>query len=253
MAGDGPGEGADASDASDDQGAEAAAEAAEAAGAIGGEGPSGGEGFGGPGFGVSSTDDAGLGVGWGQAPTSVAETAAMEDISTTPTPTATEQTAATEDIGAKKGALANAIAAQEEAEEIDWPDVVDKTRKGLTFVSLVKDTLVNFNPYSLAATVVGSVVSAAISKEGRTDATADPDTSKGATPADPGQDPEADEPSEPAPAPDTSPEGIDSQRQRSAARVNRAASNNTTLAVSEEDDFTRQELRRARRQITRFA
>lgn len=238
MAGDGEGEGE-----------------GEGASDVGGEGPSGGEGFGGGGFGggVSSTDDAGLGVGWGQAPPSVAETAATEDIGTTPTPTATEQTAATEDIGAKKGALSNAIAAQEEAEEIDWTDVIDKTKTGLTFASLVKDTFVNFNPYGLAGTVIGFGLGKAMGKGGTTDATADPDTTMGPTPADPGQDDEADEPSEPAPGPDTSPDGVDFQRQRSAARANRAASNNTTLAILEgEDKPTRERSRRFRSGFTRF-
>jgi hypothetical protein len=201
------------------------------------------------GYGVSSTDDAGLGVGWGKAPTSVES----EDIGTIPTPTATEKAAATEDIGAKAGALSNAIAAQEEAEEVDWSDVFGKVKTGLTFASLVKDTLVSFSPPGLALTAIGFGLGKAMGKGGTTDATADPDTTMGPTPADPGQDDEADEPSEPAPGPDTSPDGVDFQKQRSAARVNRAASNNTTLAVSEEDDFTPKELRRRRRQITRFA
>jgi hypothetical protein len=249
--------GAGGDDASDDADGEAdASSPGEGGEAATGAGPSddetSDEGFGftgQQGYGVSSTDDAGLGVGWGKAPTSVES----EDIGTIPTPTATEKAAATEDIGAKAGALSNAIAAQEEAEEVDWSDVFGKVKTGLTFASLVKDTLVSFYPPGLALTAIGFGLGKAMGKGGTTDATADPDTTMGPTPADPGQDDEADEPSEPAPGPDTSPDGVDFQKQRSAARVNRAASNNTTLAVSEEDDFTRQELRRARRQITRFA
>jgi hypothetical protein len=180
------------------------------------------------GYGVSTSDDAGLGGSWGQAPPSVAETAATEDIGTTPTPTATEATAATEDIGAK----ANALTA-------------------FTLASLAKDAIA-LNPIGLAVTGLGWGLNQALSGKGTTDETADPDTTMGPTPADPGQDDEADEPVDTPSTPDDDIGGSDYIPPRRA--VVRAASNNTTLAIAENEDIGgRKNLRRARRQITRFA
>jgi hypothetical protein len=62
----------------------------------------------------------------------------------------------------------------------------------------------------------------------------------------------------PAPGPDSGldggPDGADFQSQRSAASLNRAASNNTTLAIGEEDDrLSSRQIRAGRLRATRFA
>ena len=59
----------------------------------------------------------------------------------------------------------------------------------------------------------------------------------------------------PAPGPDSGPDGADFQRQRSAARINRAASNNATLAIAEEGDrLSTRQIREGRlRSMRRFA
>jgi len=203
------------------------------------------------GYGVSTSDDAGLGGSWGQAPPSVAETAATEDIGTTPTPTATEATAATEDIGAKANALANAKATQEQEDEAFWSKAYDTGKTAFTLASLAKDAIA-LNPIGLAVTGLGWGLNQALSGKGTTDETADPDTTMGPTPADPGQDDEADEPVDTPSTPDDDIGGSDYIPPRRA--VVRAASNNTTLAIAENEDIGgRKNLRRARRQITRFA
>jgi hypothetical protein len=228
---------------------------------VGGEGPSGGEGYGGGGFGgdetsdegfgftgqqgydVSSTDDAGLGVGWG-APPSVAETAATEDIGVTPTPTA--------EVEATKGTInLQTVLAKEKAVALS---AKQQEQKGF-----FEEQFEDISIYDLIGVPDPSKFSISPERTGGHYSTSfgltPPSPSKGAgiSPTDESIEASLASIGVNVTSPDPGLDGADFQKQRSAARVNRAASNNTTLAVSEEDDFTRQELRRARRQITRFA
>jgi hypothetical protein len=221
------------------------------------------------GYGIAGTDDAGIGVSWGAAPPGVEETAAMEDAY--PTPTATEKAAATENIGALASARTSALMQQEEEDEgyiskvIDTveeytkaePEVVAGVGFGLdllgTAVTKGTPALLAAFPPAAALAIAGYAFNKAMNQPKTTEETAAMEGAYPTNPAlalNPDPDPETIQYDiRPTPPPD--PEGgPDAPKKK---KLIRSAANNTTLAIAEEGDLTRDQIRRARRQITRFA
>jgi hypothetical protein len=235
------GDGEDGSDASDDQAAEAAATAeaaaAEAASAIGGEVPSGGEGFGGPGFG-GGTDIGGETPPGG--PVGGSDIGGEQEATLGAFARAEQQAEATRGKVSLQTTLSEKKAVALSAKQQEQPGFWSSLLDDLTF-----DKMMGFPDESEFSTIperTGEHYS----------------TSFGYPPATPSPKDETIQASMAALgfdilSPETDPEGVDPIPKRIPKTRAIAARNNSVGLAVEDGDFTPKELRRRRRQITRFA